>query len=232
MVTRPPPGRPRCRPRQAAGCPARAAPATRSWQGRGWPGWPGRSIRLRRTVEPLLGLPDRVDDLTRLATDLTNAVAALTARRAAPAVPVVAAAAHRPRPRRPACSTSWSAGSPRCTCATPTARDHLPECWCWHPDVVEELLWLMHAWAAAYQGPQRLGRGWWGTGTTASAPASCAASGRRAGSCSVENHQTRAGWTRRPPAAPTVPGADSVDVDRGWWAHRRDQHAPEPHRPG
>ena len=28
----------------------------------------------------------------------------------------------------------------------------LPECWLWHPDVVEELLWLMHAWRAAYEG--------------------------------------------------------------------------------
>jgi hypothetical protein len=37
--------------------------------------------QLRRAVEPLLELPQRVDDLTRLATDLTNAVAALTARR-------------------------------------------------------------------------------------------------------------------------------------------------------
>lgn len=27
----------------------------------------------------------------------------------------------------------------------------LPECWLWHPDVVEELLWLMHAWGGAYR---------------------------------------------------------------------------------
>src|SRR5262249_47018486 len=25
-----------------------------------------------------------------------------------------------------------------------------PECWMWHPDVVEELLWLHHGWLAAY----------------------------------------------------------------------------------
>ena len=36
---------------------------------------------LRRTMDPLLSLPARVDDLTRLLGDLTTAVAALTARR-------------------------------------------------------------------------------------------------------------------------------------------------------
>jgi hypothetical protein len=30
------------------------------------------------------------------------------------------------------------------------AEDSVPECWLWHPDVVEELLWLSQAWTAAY----------------------------------------------------------------------------------
>ncbi|MGH3431414.1 MAG: hypothetical protein ACRDQB_01115 [Thermocrispum sp.] len=30
------------------------------------------------------------------------------------------------------------------------ARKVLPECWLWHPDIVEELLWLMAAWQSAY----------------------------------------------------------------------------------
>ncbi|MQA63399.1 MAG: hypothetical protein GEU86_18355 [Actinophytocola sp.] len=30
------------------------------------------------------------------------------------------------------------------------ARKGLPECWLWHPDIVEELLWLMQAWQTAY----------------------------------------------------------------------------------
>ncbi len=25
-----------------------------------------------------------------------------------------------------------------------------PDCWMWHPDVVEELLWLHRAWLSAY----------------------------------------------------------------------------------
>jgi len=35
----------------------------------------------------------------------------------------------------------------------PDAAATLPDCWLWHPDLVEELLWLSHAWTAAYQGP-------------------------------------------------------------------------------
>ena len=53
--------------------------------------------------------------------------------------------------------------------------------------------------------PTGRGRRWWGTGTTANAPASSAASDQSAGSCSIENHQTRAGWTRRPSAPPDGP---------------------------
>ena len=35
----------------------------------------------------------------------------------------------------------------------------LPECWLWHPEVVEELIWLMHAWLAAYQGDDAVAAG-------------------------------------------------------------------------
>ena len=33
----------------------------------------------------------------------------------------------------------------------PDAAAGLPDCWLWHPDVIEELLWLMQAWLAAYR---------------------------------------------------------------------------------
>jgi hypothetical protein len=182
--------------------------------------------QLRRAVEPLLELPQRVDDLTRLATDLTNAVAALSARRTAtpcpswlllPADPDLAARVLDEL-------VGWLAVV---YLRYPDGADHLPECWVWHPDVVEELVWLMHAWAGAYQGPQ----------------ASVAAVGdwhdrqrpgvvRRikvsVGTCSFENHTTRAGWDRRPSAAPTVPALDHVASIAAWWATRRDEPAPEP----
>jgi len=31
------------------------------------------------------------------------------------------------------------------------AATHLPNCWLWHPEVVEELLWLKQAWESAYR---------------------------------------------------------------------------------
>jgi hypothetical protein len=109
----------------------------------------------------------------------------------------------------------------------PDGADQLPECWCWHPDVVEELLWLMHAWAAAYQGPQAP-VGLVGDWHDRQRPGVVRRIRTTAGSCSFENHQTRAGWTRRPSAAPAVPGLDSLGAIAQWWVTRRDQDAPEP----
>jgi hypothetical protein len=34
--------------------------------------------------------------------------------------------------------------------AYPDAAGSFPECWLWHPAAIEELLWLWHAWQAAY----------------------------------------------------------------------------------
>lgn len=105
---------------------------------------------LRRSMDPLAGLPERVDDLTRLVAQLADAVAA---------------APPRPAPT-PAPSWLIAPADPEATAAVLEGlcgwlhavylryRDAaLPECWLWHPDVVEELLWCMHAWLAAYQGP-------------------------------------------------------------------------------
>lgn len=181
---------------------------------------------LRRAVEPLLGLPDRVDDLTRLASDLTNAVAALTTRRAAAACPswLLLPADPDLAARLLDDLTGWLGVV---YLRYGDGATHLPECWAWHPDVVEELLWLMHAWAGAYQGPQ----------------ASVAAVGdwhdrqrpgvvRRiklsAGTCSFERHTRRNGWDHLTGAAPTVPGVDRLDALAAWWGTRRDDAAPEP----
>jgi hypothetical protein len=181
---------------------------------------------LRRTIEPLAGLPDRVDDLTRLAADLTAAVAALTARRQAagcpswlllPADPDLAARVLDEL-------TGWLAAV---FLRYPDGAGHLPECWAWHPDVVEELLWLMHAWAGAYQGPQAsvAAVGDWHDRQRPGVVRRIRAS---AGSCSFENHTARAGWTYLSGAAPIVPGADAVPSIAAWWGRHRDAPAPEP----
>ena len=104
----------------------------------------------------------------------------------------------------------------------PDAAASLPECWLWHPDLVEELLWLSHAWTAAYHGPDAsvaLVGDWhdrYRPGVT-----------RRiktvAGTCSLENHDP----TRSTPT-PTVPVEQAAELIATWWATRRDEAAPEP----
>jgi hypothetical protein len=80
----------------------------------------------------------------------------------------------------------------------------LPECWLWHPDVVEELLWLRQAWASAYAGPAAsvLAAGDW---HERSRPGVVRRIRGAAGTCSLENH----------PAVASVTG--SVDGVATWW---------------
>lgn len=184
---------------------------------------------LRRSLEPLAGTTERVDDLTRAVADLadtvTEALAPAAARpRATPAPSwLIAPTDHDAVARVLGELCTWlhrvylrygdAAG--------------LPECWLWHPEVVEELLWLEFAWLTAYQG----------------AAASVALAGdwhdrqrpgvvRRvkayAGSCSRERHQSRAGWSSTPQGALPVPGVDACTSIAAWWAAARDQPAPEP----
>ena len=181
---------------------------------------------LRQAVEPLRALPERVDDLTRLTADLTNAVAALTARRAAQPCP-----SWLLLPADPALAgrvlDELSGWLTTIYLRYPDGADGLPECWVWHPDVVEELLWLMHAWAAVYQGPQAsvaLVGDW----HDRQRPGVVRRIRLTAGSCSFENHQSRAGWNRRPSGAPEVPGLGHLPSIAAWWGARRDETAPEP----
>jgi hypothetical protein len=181
---------------------------------------------LRRRIEPFTELPARFDALTGLVGELTDTVAALTARRGPTPCPTWLLA--------PASADTVAAMLDE-LCAWlgavylryPDAASGLPECWCWHPDVVEELLWLSHAWLAAYQGPAAA------VGLVADwhdrqRPGVVRRIRQTAGSCSRENHQTREGWPRLPSAAPTVPAADAVEVIATWWGTRRDDTAPEP----
>lgn len=181
---------------------------------------------LRRAVDPLRDVGGRVDDLARLVAQLTDTVTAL---------------AHRPGP---APAPSWlmaptDADVVERTLVELCAWLHaiylrysdgaaaLPECWLYHADVVEELLWLMHAWCTAYQG------------RTASVQAAGDWHDRQrpgvvrrirssVGSCSIERHQTRPDWDQHPTGAAPVPGIDTVGSIAAWWATHRDDPAPEP----
>jgi hypothetical protein len=111
----------------------------------------------------------------------------------------------------------------------PDAIAALPECWCWHPDVVEELLWLMHAWTAAYQGASA-SAGLAGDWHDRQRPGVVRRIKNSAGTCSRENHQTRPGWDTNPAAnsgPPLVPAEADLDGIARWWGVHRDEAAPE-----
>lgn len=86
----------------------------------------------------------------------------------------------------------------------------LPECWLWHPDVIEELTWLRASWHAAYHGPaasaQRAGD--WHDRLR---PGVVRRIRSAAGSCSLREHLG-------PAAAPTVPAAEAAPAIAAWWA--------------
>ncbi|WP_181780102.1 hypothetical protein [Pseudonocardia pini] len=180
---------------------------------------------LRRQVAPL---PARVDALSGLLAELGETVAALSAR----------------KPPTPAPSWLMAPTDPEVTgrlldevagwlahvyLRYPDAVESFPDCWCWHPHVVEELLWLMHAWAAAYQGPAAsvaLSGDW----HDRQRPGVVRRIKATAGVCSRENHQTRPGWPDQVTGAPTVPSEADLDRIGRWWADAREEPAPEPPR--
>ena len=99
----------------------------------------------------------------------------------------------------------------------------LPDCWLWHPDVVEELLWLHAAWIAAYDPdatPAAVGD--W---HDRQRPGVVARIKTYAGLCSLEAHQP--GQDRHQPA-PTTPTTDATPAIAAWWADHRDQPGPAP----
>ncbi|GAA4436081.1 hypothetical protein ACFQV2_00215 [Actinokineospora soli] len=99
----------------------------------------------------------------------------------------------------------------------------LPDCWLWHPDVIEELHWLHQAWQAAYHGPTAspVAAGEW---HERHRPGVVRRVKAVAGTCSRENHQTR----RRLSAAPVEQLDEAADLIAAWWAADREQPAPEP----
>ncbi len=81
-----------------------------------------------------------------------------------------------------------------------TARETLPPCWLWHPEIVEELLWLMDAWTAAYESPEASNKlvGDW---HDRQRPGVTRRIGEYAPACDVLAHRDAAGAARRGRAA-------------------------------
>jgi hypothetical protein len=87
-----------------------------------------------------------------------------------------------------------------------------PECWLWHPDVVEELLWLMRAWQQAYLGETAsvLAVGDWHDRYR---PGVVRRVTHTAGTCSLERHTNR----DAPESASSAPLASAVERIAAWW---------------
>ena len=181
---------------------------------------------LRRAVTPLLPVSERVDELAGLLAQVTDVVASLSARPAAVPAPswLMLPAEEFTARRLLGELTAWLHAV---FLRYPDGATSLPECWLYHPDVIEELLWLMHAWCAAYQGSAAsvaLAGEW----HERARPGVVRRIGKSAGACSIEQHQTRPDWDQTPRGAVPVPGMESVEMISRWWAADRDRPAPEP----
>ncbi|MEU8227311.1 hypothetical protein [Kribbella sp. NPDC048915] len=103
-----------------------------------------------------------------------------------------------------------------------TARETLPPCWLWHPEIVEELLWLMDAWTTAYEGDEASNKlvGDW---HDRQRPGVTRRIGEYAPACDVLAHREPAGQR-----AVTVPLAADADPFVTWWTTGRDDNGPAP----
>lgn len=104
------------------------------------------------------------------------------------------------------------------------AAHSLPECWLWHPDIVEELVWLMSAWRAAYQAEDasvRAAADW----HDRLRPGVVRRIGEYAKACSLDNHLAGGRVTG---SAPQVPVVDAVEAIALWWADARAKRPPAP----
>ncbi|GAB3750766.1 hypothetical protein [Microlunatus parietis] len=97
----------------------------------------------------------------------------------------------------------------------------LPECWLWHPEVIEELVWLMQAWRASYLGrPSVRSAADWHDRMR---PGVVRRISDYAGKCSLDHHQTDQATGR-----PDVPTATAADAIAAWWEGPHDRPAPVP----
>jgi hypothetical protein len=187
---------------------------------------------LRRRLDQLQLLPRRVEQLAELFARHAETVPAP----ATPATPAPTSWLDLPTDRnRPAESSSavrdaeqlltglagWVGGV---YLRYPDAAQTLPECWLWHPEVVEELLWLQSAWLAAHQpGAASTAVGDW---HDRQRPGVVRRIRDYAGPCSLEQHQP--GVDRHTPVTVAAPVTDAVPAIAGWWATRRTDPPPAP----
>ena len=186
---------------------------------------------LHRRLDQLRSLPTRVDQLV----DLFARHAETAAATSSPATPESLSWLDLPTdPGRPAeASRAARAAEDMLTTLAgwvggiylryPDAVQTLPECWLWHPEVVEELLWLHTAWLAAHRpGAASTAVGDW---HDRQRPGVVRRIRDYAGVCSLEQHQP--GAERHTPT-PVAPLTEAVPAIAGWWATHRTAPAPAP----
>jgi hypothetical protein len=178
---------------------------------------------LRQSIDTLRGLPSRVDELAELVAQLADAVNATTTAAGGVAswldLPAEVDTTH-------AVLAELLTWMQVVYLRYPDAAAGLPDCWLWHPDVVEELLWLMQAWLSAYRDDKAavsLAGDW----HDRYRPGVVRRITSTAGRCSLENHQPRDGQPL-PGGGPVVPVAGAVEQITTWWATTRTDPPPEP----
>lgn len=176
---------------------------------------------LRKAVRKVAGLPGQVEQVAATLAQALDEFAA-TGRGVDPVRPVSWIGETTDPTRAAQALEELADWVGRVYLRYPLAARELPDCWLWHPDMVEELAWLQQAWQAAYS-PD--------TGTVGAAAdwhdryrPGAVARIRAANfdSCSLENHLN----PDRPIAAVTVPGAGSVGPVAIWWSTGRDHAQP------
>ena len=105
----------------------------------------------------------------------------------------------------------------------PDALKTLPECWCWHPWVVEELLWLRHAWLAAHEGP-RAGVALVADWHERARPGVVRRIGDLAGDCLLAHREGAA--DRSGYLGPAIPSREALRLIADLWGGCRDLAAP------
>lgn len=175
---------------------------------------------LRRAVDPV---PGRIADLARLTADLSAQVRDLTVAPKPGAMPSWLVAPEDQDLTR-ALLMELDAWVAVVLLRYADAAVALPECWLWHPDIVEELLWLMHAWLAAYQG-EKASVALVGDWHDRYRPGVVRRVKSLAGSCSLEVHLDRPDRQRSSFASRRP---DAVEDIAAWWADDRSSRGPEP----
>jgi hypothetical protein len=184
---------------------------------------------LRRRLDQLRSLPQRIEQLADLVAQQAETIAATTS------VPATTSWLNLPTdPNRPAASSSAARAAEQLLTELggwvgdvyqryPDAAQTLPECWLWHPEVVEELLWLHTAWLTAHRpGAPSTAVGDW---HDRQRPGVVRRIRDYGGVCSLEQHQP--GADRHTPA-PVAPLTDAVPDIAEWWATRRADPPPAP----